>query len=70
MKIFFLTISLVVTFLFMYSNNYHTKVETIDKNYNTKSVELCIDSNLIQSSLCCLLSEKQGVKSGHYNYKI
>lgn len=70
MKIFFLTISLIVTFQFIFSNSYLTRVETIDKNYNTKSVELCIDSNLIQSSLCCLLSEKQGGKSGHYNYKI
>jgi hypothetical protein len=47
----------MVTFQFMYSNNYHTRVETIDQNYNTKNVELCIDSNHIQSSLCCLLSE-------------
>lgn len=44
MKIFFLTISLIVTFLFMFSNNYHTKVENFDKNNNTKCVELCIDS--------------------------
>lgn len=44
MKIFFLTISLIVTFQFIFSYNYHTKVENINKNNNTKRVELCIDS--------------------------